>query len=256
MARAVQSAERAARAFEQQGSLENYGYGDRPVREEIVEQIHDHGALAAVISRNSYGALVLNTDRTMFVDVDHPSSAREKSVGGAPLVAALLGLFGRGKRTRPVAPNRDAPLLERFQRVVESSPGLGIRVYRTAAGYRLLVTSETHNPRSAATESLMTAFGSDPLYIRLCKAQDCFRARLSAKFWRCGVTRPPSRYPWQDEQQEAHYRRWEQSYHARANRFATCALVTTLGTLTVDAAVQPILDVHDRLTLLEGAPLA
>ena len=75
-------------------------------------------------------------------------------------------------------------------------PVMGCRVYRTAGGFRLLVTSDTFDPMSTETIELLKAFGSDPLYIRLCKAQECFRRRLSAKFWRCGADRPPSRFPW------------------------------------------------------------
>ena len=48
-----------------------YQYSDRPLREEIIEEIRDGGGkLTAAITRNAYGALVLNTDRVMFVDID------------------------------------------------------------------------------------------------------------------------------------------------------------------------------------------
>lgn len=260
LARAQEVAERAARAIEQRGSFDNYGYGDRPIREEIVEEIHAHGTLAGVISRNSYGALVLNTSRAMFIDVDKPSAIDWTTplASSQSLVDVLRSLFGRGSQPQPQpqSPSHESTTLDRFQQVIDTHPELGARVYRTAAGFRLLVTSATFDPQSSGTDQLLAAFGSDPLYTRMCKAQDCFRARLSAKFWRCGATRPPSRYPWQDQQQEARYREWEQKYHARANRFATCELVATLGAPTVDSAVQPILDVHDRLTLIDGAPLA
>jgi hypothetical protein len=103
---------------------------------------------------------------------------------------------------------------------------------------------------------LLAAFGSDPMYRRLCKVQECFRARLSAKFWRCGAARPPSRFPWANAQMEAEYRRWEQDYHRQANQFATCQLMDVIGEPSVHADVEPILQTHDRLTMREGAPLA
>ena len=65
-----------------------------------------------------------------------------------------------------------------FDEVCRLQPGFGFRIYRTRAGFRLLVTSGTFDPSAAETLALLKEFGSDPLYIRLCKAQECFRARL------------------------------------------------------------------------------
>jgi hypothetical protein len=129
-------------------------------------------------------------------------------------------------------------------------------VYRTAAGFRLLLTSQSMEPASAASRELLNVLGSDPLYQRLCTAQSCFRARLSPKYWRCGCDKPPSRFPWADGADEARYRQWERDYGERARPFAVCAFVGALGSPTVDDSVQPILDLHDRLTLNERAPLA
>jgi hypothetical protein len=133
---------------------------------------------------------------------------------------------------------------------------MGLRVYRTAAGFRLLVTSGTFDPISAETDELLSAFGSDSLYTRLCKAQECFRARLSAKFWRCGADRPPSRFPWADDGEEAKYRRWEQEYHEIANSYATCQFIQSFGNPRIHEAIEPILKTHDSLTIRDGAPLA
>ncbi len=48
-------------------------YLDRPMREPVLREVKkDNGELAAVVTRNSYGCLVLNTARVMFVDVDLP----------------------------------------------------------------------------------------------------------------------------------------------------------------------------------------
>src|SRR3712207_5682263 len=51
----------------------NYGYSQRPPREEIVEEVGgDDGTPDAVITRNSYGSLILNTPDFVFIDVDTP----------------------------------------------------------------------------------------------------------------------------------------------------------------------------------------
>jgi hypothetical protein len=147
-------------------------------------------------------------------------------------------------------------LISRFEEVARSRQGFGLRIYRTAGGFRLLVTSETFDPMSPEAMGLLSAFGSDPLYMRLCQSQECFRARLSAKFWRCGAARPPSRFPWADANAERAYRQWEQAYHVRANEFATCEIVHSIGEPAIHPAVQPILETHDRLCIRAGAPLA
>src|SRR4051812_44578624 len=58
------------------GSWQKGGYyPDRPFREQVLQQMKTSaGDIAAVVTRNSYGCLVLNTSRIMFVDVDLPEA--------------------------------------------------------------------------------------------------------------------------------------------------------------------------------------
>jgi hypothetical protein len=187
----------------------------------------------------------------MFADVDiAPPTA--VSFGEA-LRNAWRSLRGKSAADRRL---REEKLMAGFDEACRVQPGLGFRIYRTCAGFRLLLTSKAFDPASTESLALLKAFGSDPLYIRLCKAQECFRARLSAKYWRCGVRRPPSRFPWEDEVKEREYRVWENDYHRVANQFAVCELIGGRGATTIDASVQTILDIHDRLTLQDGAKLA
>src|SRR6476619_7197959 len=58
----------AARAAHAAVPPRAYAYGDRPLREEIVRSVD--GERAAVVTRNSFGCLVLNTAGVLFVDVD------------------------------------------------------------------------------------------------------------------------------------------------------------------------------------------
>jgi hypothetical protein len=56
--------------------LPRYAYGDRPVREQIIEEIAGpDGQSDALLTRNGYGSVVLNAARSMFVDVDTPAPA-------------------------------------------------------------------------------------------------------------------------------------------------------------------------------------
>jgi len=243
--RAVEKARRAAEAVRMGNEPDRYGYADRPLREEVVQEILQGDTPVAVITRNSHGSLVLNTANTMFVDIDYKSESS---------LVALKRFFGKlfGKRV----PGQDEEILSRIAQTVESIHGFGVRVYRTASGYRCLVTSGTFDPRSSETIILLERFGSDPLYVKLCKVQECFRARLTPKCWRCGVPRPPTRFPWRDEEHEARYRAWEKSYLHRSKSYATCDFVTTFGTESARDTVREIVSIHDKFTCTGAGELA
>ena len=232
----------AARAAQSGEPTRGYLYGERPIREEVVREIASgDGGPAAVITRNSFGCLVLNTARVLFVDVDLPPARLAASAGG--WLARLLGRRGQGSND-----GAEAQALERLDAWVRAHPGVGFRAYRTRAGLRYLGTSGVFEPASAAAEALLEALGCDPLYVRLCRAQRSFRARLTPKPWRCGVVRPPSRFPHESAEREEAFRRWLERYEALSVRFATCAHVSTVGVEGVHGEVEPILRLHDEAT--------
>ena len=70
--------------------------GERPIREEVVEQFADNDETYAVVSRNSYGCLVLNTSDVFFADVDKPYTRKPN-----PLLAWIGSLFGKKKEAEP-----------------------------------------------------------------------------------------------------------------------------------------------------------
>jgi hypothetical protein len=230
MALAREKAERISQMLSRGETPPQYAYTERPLQEELIGEIMDEGQLIGAITRNSYGSLVLNAVSAMFVDIDC------KPPG---CLAGLFGIFGGG-------PKQQKEIVERVKNVAETTPGLGLRLYQTAAGYRCLITSGTHDPSAAETRALLERFGSDPLYIKLCAGQACFRARLTPKFWRCNAPRPPSRYPWANAEEESRYRKWEKDYAECAKDYATCSLVGSFGSAQMDARVQKILEVHDR----------
>ncbi len=245
-------AERVAAAVVNGRAPGAYGYDERPLREEVIEEICNGNEISAIITRNSYGSLVLNTTRVMFVDVDtYPAGSR--LTFGEALRNIWKSLTGKSSADRLM---REEKLLSGFDEVCRSQPGIGFRIYRTCGGFRLLITSSSYDPATSETLKLLEAFGSDPLYIRMCKAQECFRARLSAKYWRCGAGRPPSRFPWDDVAKEREYRVWEDDYHRVANQFAVCELVGSRGADAIDDSVRTIVDTHDRLTMQAGVKLA
>jgi hypothetical protein len=238
----------------------SYSYGDgRPLREELIEVVASEGGEPTVaVTRNSYGCLVLNTARTAFVDVDldtasasntapvstEPPSAPPPRIGRT-LFAVMFGAAAPRSKTAP--PPQPAPP-EFLRRWIEADARRGARVYRTAAGFRYLLTHATFDPTSPETAEMLAALDSDPLYRRLCAAQRSFRARLTPKPWRCGAGSLRVPFPRPDARRAERIERMLRGYEAKAARYATCALVAALGSDRIDPEVAAVVAFHDRAT--------
>jgi hypothetical protein len=201
------------------------------MREEVIHEFAE-GDGSAVVTRNSYGCLVLNATNALFVDVDEPA---------APIFSSFTSLF----RKRPVLEDM---ILETARQWVEKLPDWGWRIYRTKAGFRLLATHRPMLPSEPLTEEAFREFKADVLYRKLCVNQKCFRARLTPKSWRCGVERLSCRWPWFAPEDEAAFREWEQGYLAAAAEYATCRLLGQVGNSVVHAELAALTDFHDKAT--------
>lgn len=234
-----------------------YLYSDRPVREEIIEDFGSEADPYAVITRNAYGSLVLNTARVLFADIDQEPTTDGASNPLKPLIGLVGSFFGiPGVAGEIFGDDEPEDIPAEVAEFVQNSPGLGLRLYRTAAGFRCLVTSREFDPLSAESEHLLTELGSDPLYIKLCQVQECFRARLTPKFWRCDLPAPPARFPWADASQEQSMRDWERTYSRGSEEYATCEFLDAFGSPEIDSQIAAMVDLHDRLTCDAGRPLA
>jgi len=229
-----------------------YGYGDRPLPEPILREFRNGGEdPIAVVTRNAYGAVVLNTRDLMFVDVDQQD--KPESRGG--LLSGVRSLFGRSK-PEPVTAPAINPIVAAIQHTSQQN-SLAVRVYQTAAGYRAMVTNARIEPASAKSEALLHAFHSDVLFIRLCKTQQSFRARLTPKPWRSGLSMPPATFPFASVQQEQDFRQWEAAYNQGVARYATCRFVGSFGAGGVDSEFGELIEFHDRESkATSGLPLA
>jgi hypothetical protein len=219
-----------------------YGYGETPLREEIVESIANaQGEMSAAVTRNGYGSLVLSTDRVMFIDLDFPLV----SVG-----ESLRYFFARLFRPAAVSPAArcESDARRRLEEFLAGNPHWGFRLYRTCAGLRALATHDLFDPADEAAQATMQTLGADPLYVRLCKAQGCFRARLTPKPWRCGQQGNPPRWPFESDQQARLFQQWESAYARKQARYATCRFLGELGAERVHPEVQGIIELHDRMT--------
>ena len=145
------------------------------MREEIVREITGpEGDLSAVLTRNAYGAVVLNAARAFFIDVDLP-----KPPPPSFLKRFLQGLFGGVEAVGSIADRENAAQAKRQEWLADHRQW-GLRVYRTRSGLRYLVTHALFEPGSADSEAAMHFLGCDPNYQVLCRAQKSFRARLAA----------------------------------------------------------------------------
>ncbi len=215
-------------------------YADRPIREEVIEELQQDGQLVAVLTRNSYGCLVLNAANVFIADVDFPESKP----------SLFSSWFGK----KPPGPEQE--LLSKINNLTESMLGLGLRLYRTFNGFRVIATSSEYRSNEDASKRLLSELGSDPMYVRLCESQSCYRARLSPKPWRIGMNQPSQRYPFRDTDQEDEYRQWVAEYESNAGGYATCALVGDFGAKTWPDSVSTIVQLHDHYALSGDKPIA
>ena len=196
------------------------------IREEILQMIDDHSA----ITRNRYGAQVLNTEHLMILDIDKP-----KSTDGG-----LGGLF-RKKDTRP--PKEQ--IFEMVRNLAASAKynEYGFRTYETFQGARVIVLGRSFDPRGSETKKIMQEFNCDPLYSTLCHKQGCFRARLTPKPYRMKMKPYKVHYPREDVDSE--FQRWLAEYEGASRTFSVCRFIEQVG------ARQPlneVVQIHDEIT--------
>ena len=253
-----------------------------PIREEVLAR---HGE--EVVTRNAYGAHCLNSPRALFADVDFKTSTNFKLVllvfvllEAAFLVGAGYESWGLCLGLTFIAFAAAYPLTNFLRRAsvdvrggiaqiarkrivafVAAHPGWSVRLYRTPAGYRLLATHKPFQANADEVQEFFKAIGADPIYVRMCLNQRCFRARLTAKPWRIGISghmRPrPGVWPINPER-IAEREDWVREYEARASRYAACEFLETIGSGVIHAELETVVELHDRASraLIADATLA
>ncbi|OQA37475.1 MAG: hypothetical protein BWY56_00921 [Acidobacteria bacterium ADurb.Bin340] len=193
------------------------------IREPVLEALSEE----AVITRNRYGAQVLNCARLPILDVDHPP-------------ARIRDWFSR--KTPEWAEARMRSVLGDLLRKPWASP-LGFRLYATAQGFRVIVLGQEALPSEPLLPRLVRALHVDPLYWTLCRKQACYRARLTPKPHRIQVPRLRLPFPL-PEDRRADLDAWLETYETRSHRFATCRFLAAFGP---DPA-HPLVALHDQRT--------
>jgi len=220
---------------------DRYSYGERPIREERLEEFNaPDGSPVFVITRNGYGCLVINAARAMFIDVDLPEGNQS---------SGLIGMFRK-------APDPAEAVLASVRAGLSALAPHSFRIYRTAAGLRILALDREYDPQGDEAMTIMSSIGADPAYMQLCKVQTSFRARLTPKPWRCEINKPPFSFPRLAGAQQQ-FLNWVARYDKASQPYATCRFVEQLGRTATAPSVAPVLALHDKLTRVESdLPLA
>lgn len=226
------------------------GYYPRtPLREPILDELIHDGEQLLAVTRNRYGADILNTDRILIADIDLPDLP-EPARGG------LLKSLFRRRSARPGPQPEPPAVVERLATIAawaRANPGLGVIVYRTASGLRVFVTGVfvTGAQESAASERggrILAELHADPIYRELCRAHGTFRARLTPKPWRLpGLKAPRQRWPFADDDAERRFLHWLQRYQTASQAYAVCRLLAHHGPAP-SALDERILRLHEEST--------
>lgn len=254
-----------------------------PIREQIV---HRDGE--SIVTRNAYGARCLNTPDVLFADVDFDLAPPRAAwwlvpllglaggvtlslaagtvragvlpaLGIALVVALLLGPLHRAGRRLLGGDERLAR--RRVDRFIVAHPEWHLRLYRTPAGLRLLAMHGRFDPRDPAVAQFFEAVRADPQYVRMCRHQRCFRARLGPKPWRVGLKdrlRPrPGVWPVPVERLRER-EVWLARYEAAARGYAACRYLGSVGRQdAVDPQAEAVRRLHDdECGALQPLPLA
>ncbi|CAA0199066.1 hypothetical protein [Tenacibaculum maritimum] len=216
---AIKDAERKLDSVQKiiNGELEKNAEYESDIIEEIIEKIDEQN----IVTRNRYGALVLNSKNMMFIDIDSYS----KSI--------LEMLF---KKKIPVK----ELMLQKIVKTIKQHKyaDFGFRVYETSKGYRVLVTNKDFNPRSKESKRMMADFNADHLYRLLCIRQNCYRARLTPKPYRIKQKGIKVVYPNRSNEEEQVLSNWLKEYTQKSTKYATCNLVREFGSVAMNAAIQ------------------
>ena len=186
----------------------------------ILEPVVERLSADDIVTRNRYGCLVLNTTNLCIVDVDRYCSG------------FLVRLFtSRAKEEKMLA--------SAVRHLCEGADRMSARLYRTAHGWRVILQEPELAPGSEREMEIFAVLHADPMYVKLCRSQACWRARLSPKPFHRGLRRYPRSLSSQDLAAD-----WVAEYEKATAGLGVCRLVETFGSKMSGS----VLERHDRAT--------
>jgi hypothetical protein len=253
-------------AFNRSPNDEDFYYPFRVVNEEILKTIGEETSQQAIITRNKYHCQILNTAQLMFVDIDVDVSDIKPPSFLSKILLRTSQIIEENIRKEK---ERHEAVISRIEAFVRNQSNdfddIGLLVYRTFAGYRVIVSSRPLEPRGEDTHKIFDALGADPLYQSLCRTQNSFRARLTPKSWRMKpeIIEKLSLYPllrrrvtknmmekWssEDEEKLRIYDDWVETYERLHKGHSTCQFIKQVGHWKVDPSLAGLIQLHDEYT--------
>jgi hypothetical protein len=223
-------------------------YFRRRASEVVLEKLPNIG----IITRNRYGAEILNTDTVMFLDWDTDPPYIRLPPSKSFLTNLRRTIFGHNaaeeaeiKHQKTIAIAVQKKTIEARVRQKADELGWGLRLYETYQGLRAIATSSLFDPQSEVAHDLMRYLETDPLYQRLCRLQCTFRVRLTPKFWRIGIRQRPLHKPSQNPKDLEWMQVWLEQYHNKCQNHCTARFLGELGQSSHDPTIEKVIALHD-----------
>lgn len=221
-----------------------YAYRGSMAREEMLQAIPNHEQMDTAITRNRYGAMVLNTENMFIADIDV-----------LPTPRLSIWAWVKHKLGGPAPLSAKAAQLQHIKQFhAEYAADYAMRVYETCFGFRVIVTSH-HLPASqlqdddSVANQLLAGLQADPLYILLCRQQVCYRARLSPKPWRMDVPTLSIIWPRPTPAHAVEVAEWLADYNDQSRHYAVCRLAAELPSKDRRSTlpdIRSVLAIHDQ----------
>lgn len=192
----------------------------QPLLMEHVERTIDSKNVVTVCR---YGAKVLNTTQYTILDLDdYPLS--------------LLDYF---KPIRKL--EKKERIVTKFLENLEKTNDLGsdFRIYETAKGVRVIARRYL-DPQSPSYNQIMRRFKVDPVYVRLTKKQECYRARLTPKPIRIKMKGFKLSNPL--DINTSTYKNWLSEYERKSDTYSVVRFIQSIGK---DFSSEEIIKFHD-----------
>lgn len=257
--------ERAYKAFRKHlhpSKDQQYEYADLPIKEEIIDIIKGDDEIAR-ITRNRYGALVINTSRVLFVDIDLPKSSSYIADERGGLKYWLFPSYRRQvneawqQALQKARESREEKAIAAIVSWAMQNPKRSFRMYQTKAGFRLLFTDQLYDPEHELTQQTFTDLNTDPLYVLLTRKQQCFRARLTPKPWRMDMHPLSIKHPTTRMYYPKGFEQWISEYTKRSQSFAVCQWLRDFGSQpSSNMHLDKVIQIHDQYCCSPNLPLA
>jgi hypothetical protein len=134
----------------------------------------------AWLTVNRYNAVILNTTNMLIADIDFGDARLDRHTGATSVKDVCKNLGELHLLDKELL--LDDELFPGEFRFADQS----YRIYRTHSGCRVICTSIAvpWDKAGYLAERFMQFLRGDPDYIKLCRHQKCYRARLTPKPWR------------------------------------------------------------------------